>query len=180
MGPLDLLFHRPSLEQARGRLYRLAYAWCHEASLADDLVQETLARAVARSGQLRSDGSLAAWLVAILNNCWRDHLRRTREHLDLDEAGDLPSPVEGGPEEACGRGQVVDWVRQAVAGLPLGQRQVLTLVDLEECSYAEVAQALDIPVGTVMSRLSRARAAVRDQLARSEAQRTGPTLRRVK
>lgn len=118
MGPLDFLFHRPSLEQARGRLYRLAYAWCHEVSLAEDLVQETLARAVARSGQVRSDGPLAAWLVAILSNCWRDHLRRTRDHLDLDEAGDLPSPVEGGPEEACSRGQVVDWVRQAVACLP--------------------------------------------------------------
>jgi RNA polymerase sigma-70 factor (ECF subfamily) len=55
-------------------------------------------------------------------------------------------------------------VRQAVARLPAGQREVITLVDLEEFSYAEVAMILEIPIGTVMSRLSRARAALRDML----------------
>jgi len=71
-------------------------------------------------------------------------------------------------------------VRAAVARLPLGQRQVLTLVDLEEFGYAEVAGILDIPVGTVMSRLSRARAALRKLLNQSMNSQAAPLLRRVK
>jgi DNA-directed RNA polymerase specialized sigma24 family protein len=84
------------------------------------------------------------------------------------------------PEASCNREQVIACVRSAVARLPLGQRQVLTLVDLEEFGYAEVATILDIPVGTVMSRLSRARkpknlldTAMQQPVAR-------PLLRRVK
>ena len=68
------------------------------------------------------------------------------------------------PDIRHDRKQVVDRVRSAIATLPIGQRQVLTLVDLEGCSYIEVAQALDIPIGTVMSRLSRARKALKNQL----------------
>jgi RNA polymerase sigma-70 factor (ECF subfamily) len=71
-------------------------------------------------------------------------------------------------------------VREAIARLPLGQREVLTLVDLEESSYAEAAAALGIPVGTVMSRLARARAALREQLLQGSAERAPVPLRRVK
>jgi RNA polymerase sigma-70 factor (ECF subfamily) len=177
---LPFLGDRRALAELRPRLYRLAFAWCHDPALAEDLVQETLARALARGGQLRAQGALAGWLLAILSNCWRDHLRRTRDHGDLDDALEWPDAHGHGPEAACSQGQVVERVRRAVARLPVGQRQVLTLVDLEECSYAEVAQVLGIPVGTVMSRLARARAALRRDLVRPEPAADPRALRSVR
>lgn len=156
---------RSRLEEMRTPLFRTAYAWSHDRALAEDLAQETLARALAHAGELRDPARLRSWLFGILANHWRDHLRAVRPVVDIDALDDeWPSP-EPTPDEACGRAQVAARVRGAIARLPMGQRQVLTLVDLEECSYAEVASALDIPIGTVMSRLCRARAALRAQLA---------------
>lgn len=172
---------RPGIEAHRPLLYRIAYAWCHDAALADDLVQETLSRAWVRRGQLRDEAALKAWMVAIMNHCWLDHLRGRR---DFDDVADWEDELESGadtPEACCDREQVVACVRAAVAQLPLGQRQVLTLVDLEEFGYAEVARILDIPVGTVMSRLSRARASLKSRLdAAMPRASTQPRLRRVK
>ncbi|KVW95687.1 RNA polymerase subunit sigma-24 [Thiobacillus denitrificans] len=172
---------RPSVEAMRPMLYRIAYAWCHDAALADDLVQETLSKAWARRAQLRDEASLKAWVVSIMNHCWLDHLRRRRDFDDVDDLQDeLESGVES-PEACCDREEVIACVRAAVARLPLGQRQVLTLVDLEEFGYAEVAGILDIPVGTVMSRLSRARASLKNLLEPTMQQpATRPLLRRVK
>jgi len=155
---------RPSIEAQRPLLYRIAYAWCHDAALADDLVQETLSKAWVRRAQLRDEAALKAWMVSIMNHCWLDHLRGRR---DFDDVEDWQDELESGadtPDVCCNREQVIACVRAAVARLPLGQRQVLTLVDLEEFGYAEVAGILDIPVGTVMSRLSRARASLRNFL----------------
>lgn len=172
---------RPGIEAHRPLLYRIAYAWCHDAALADDLVQETLSRAWVRRSQLRDEAALKAWMVAIMNHCWLDHLRGRR---DFDDVADWEDALESGadtPEVCCDREQVVACVRAAVAQLPLGQRQVLTLVDLEEFGYAEVARILDIPVGTVMSRLSRARASLKSRLDRAMPQASAPPrLRRVK
>ena len=89
-----------------------------------------------------------------------------------------PCPGEA-PDEACSNGQLIDCLRGAVSRLPMGQRQVLTLVDLEEMSYAETARILDIPVGTVMSRLARARSALKMSMASRQVNRTTPHLRRV-
>ncbi len=152
------------LAEARPRLWRLAHSWCHNRMLADDLVQETLAKALDRHGQLRDAEALNGWLCSILANCWHDHLRRRRDTTDIDEIGESDLPAEGSPEDDCLQNEIVRRVRQAVAGLPTGQREVVTLVDLEEFSYAEVAAILEIPIGTVMSRLSRARVALRDAL----------------
>jgi len=158
---------RTRLESSRARLYRLAYSWCHDAALADDLVQETLYKALKKSGQLRDMAVLEGWLFRILANCWRDHLRQRRSTVDIDDIDDLEEmPFENRPtpEDLHGEQQLVARVRSAVERLPLGQRQVLTLVDLEECSYSETAEILDIPVGTVMSRICRARQALKQQL----------------
>jgi RNA polymerase sigma-70 factor (ECF subfamily) len=162
-------------------LYRIAYAWCHDAALADDLVQDSLSKAWARRAQLRDEAALKGWLVSIMNHCWLDHLRGRREHDDVDDWQDTLESGTDSPEACCNREQVIACVRAAVARLPLGQRQVLTLVDLEEFGYAEVAGILDIPVGTVMSRLSRARASLKSMLD-TAAQQPGaqPQLRRVK
>jgi len=150
-----------ALEQARARLYRVAYAWCHNAALADDLVQETLTKALRKSAQLRDPKARDAWLFTILANCYRDHFRKTREMDDIDE---IEISHETTPESESSRAEIVSMVRAAIARLPQGQRQVVTLVDLEGFSYVEVAQILDVPIGTIMSRLCRARNAMKDIL----------------
>jgi RNA polymerase sigma-70 factor (ECF subfamily) len=164
------------IEASRGRLYRVAFSWCHDAALADDLAQETLARGLARVEQLREAERLSSWLFSILHRCWIDHLRARREDLDEEALAELPSDLPG-PEGHAEQQETVGRVRAAIAALPLGQRQVVTLVDLEEFSYAEVADVLAIPIGTVMSRLCRARAALRGLLEPAAAQ---PRLRSVK
>ncbi|MDP1735603.1 MAG: sigma-70 family RNA polymerase sigma factor [Sulfuritalea sp.] len=151
------------IKASRVRLYRLAFAWCHDAVLADDLAQEALTRGLSRLDQLRESARLMSWLFAILNRCWIDHLRARREDLDDEALAELPSDLPG-PEAHAERQETVNRVRAAVATLPLGQRQVLTLVDLEDFSYAEVADVLAIPIGTVMSRLCRARGALKQLL----------------
>lgn len=98
-------------------------------------------------------------------NTWHDHLRARKETVEFDEAD---FSEEHTPETVNSRYETVQRVRQSMAKLPLGQREVLTLVDLERFSYAEVAQILDIPAGTVMSRLSRARRQLKELLLIAE------------
>jgi RNA polymerase sigma-70 factor (ECF subfamily) len=145
---------RKDIAASRNRLYRVALAWCGDRMLADDLVQETLALGLQKSHQLRERERLNAWLYSILNNCWKQHLRSYRPHEDLDDdrpSGDLE------PDSAVGEMEIIARVRCAVARLPLEQRKVLALIDLEGFAYSEVSGILDIPIGTVMSRLHRAR-----------------------
>jgi RNA polymerase sigma-70 factor (ECF subfamily) len=177
---------RRRLEELRPRLYRLAYSWCHDAALADDLAQDALIKALARSEQLRDAQALESWLFSILNNCWRDHLRARREFTDVDDLDDAIVDDAPSPEQRYASRQTIQRVRLAIAGLPLGQRQVVTLVDIEECGYAEVAAILGVPVGTVMSRLARARLALRRHFMTEQTQSERPitadraAIRRVK
>jgi len=170
-----------ALKEARSRLYRVAYAWCHHAALADDLVQETLAKALKHSTQLRDPKARDAWLFTILANCYRDHFRKQREMDDIDE---LEISDESTPESNTSQAQVVGKVREAISKLPSGQRQVVTLVDLEGFSYVEVAQILEVPIGTVMSRLCRARNTMKSLLLAEFQKAAEPaarsSLRRVK
>ncbi len=149
----------------RGRLYRMAYAWCHDPCMADDLVQETMARALKNAGQLRNPKAMGGWLFTILANCWREHFRRRRETVNVD-CVELAN--ESTPEIEYASLQVVRRVREAVADLPGDQRRTVTLVDLEGFSYSEVSEILDAPIGTVMSRLHRARRALRKMLIESD------------
>lgn len=170
------------LKNIRPRLYRLAYSWSHNAALSEDLVQETLIKALKNATQLRDPTLLNSWLFSILANCWRDHFRKHREMDDIEELEDYRYAHEITPEAEHSQSQIVLRVRSAVAMLPLGQRQVLTLVDLEELSYIEVAGILDIPIGTVMSRLCRARLAMKTllkELAPQQSTQIGQ-IRRVK
>jgi len=170
------------LEQIRPKLYRLAFSWSHNAALSDDLVQETLTKALKNANQLRDPALLNSWLFSILANCWRDHYRQHREMIDIEELEDFRYAHENTPEDAHSQAQIVLRVRNAIEKLPLGQRQVLTLVDLGELSYTDVASALDIPIGTVMSRLCRARLALRTTLQELAPQQLAQEgrLRRVK
>jgi RNA polymerase sigma-70 factor (ECF subfamily) len=180
---LTLLWSNPARERIEGmrpKLYRMAYAWCHDAHLADDLTQEALAKALGHAGQLRDGGALCAWLFAILNNCWRDYLRSRREFSDVDELDEVIFDPRPGPDGDYERHQTCQRVRAAIAALPLAQRQVITLVDIEGYSYADVARILEVPVGSVMSRLSRARQALKSHLLAQEPANRRSQLRRVK
>jgi RNA polymerase sigma-70 factor (ECF subfamily) len=143
------------------RLRRYARALTGERSAADDLVQDTLERALSRFHLWRQGSDLRAWLFTIMHNLYVNQVRaRVRQQHDaLDEAA---------AESA--RSQEPDWaelrdIDQALARLPDEQRAVVLLVGLEQFTYEEAARVLDIPLGTVMSRLSRGRERLRLILA---------------
>ncbi|HEC30002.1 MAG TPA: RNA polymerase sigma factor [Gammaproteobacteria bacterium] len=164
----------------RDRLFRTAYSWCHNRSLSDDLTQETLAKALKKYTSLKNPESLDCWLYGILANCWRDHFRQTREHHDID---DYDFTLDITPESQYERHVVSHTIIKAVSELPAGQRQVVTLVDLEGFSYAEVAGILKTPIGTVMSRLCRARKSLAKKLLNFKSESTNdktPFIRSVK
>ena len=139
------------------RLRRLALALCRSAEEADDLVQATCERALASAERFTPGTRLDAWLFRILRNLWLDRTRRraTRgTEIDVDEAVGLADPAGGhAGEDRLFLGEV--WAQ--VHALPPEQREVLVLVCVEDLSYREAAAVLDVPVGTVMSRLARAR-----------------------
>jgi RNA polymerase sigma-70 factor (ECF subfamily) len=139
----------------------MAYAWTHDSSLADDLVQQTCFQALRKQKHLRDIDAADAWLFRILANCLCDHRRARREVLCEETPVSIDART---PEREAHDDQVALRVRKAVNALPLAHRQVVTLVDLEGFTYAEVAGILGIPVGTVMSRLSRGRRALRERL----------------
>lgn len=149
------------LRERRRRLRRIAISWCQDPALADDLVQETLSKAFRKLNQLRSTRAMDAWLFDILRNCWRDHLRRHRNTIDIDDPEVLEELSVDGDLE---RSELIARVRRAIATLPVSQREALSLVDIEGFSYDEVAEILDIPRGTVTSRICRARETLRQAL----------------
>lgn len=165
------------IESFRPKLYRVAYAWTNDAMLADDVVQDTLAKAITNISQLKDPAAIQGWLFAILNNQWREYLRNNRPSLDIDE---LVFYADSTPEQDQLRQQTTDQVRSAIAELPLSQRQTITMVDLEDMSYQEVADALKVPIGTIMSRLNRARKALLQKLQYQDKAMSISYLRRVK
>jgi RNA polymerase sigma-70 factor (ECF subfamily) len=138
-------------------MFRIAFSWCHDEMLADDLVQDALAKALLRLNQLKKADMLESWVISILNNVWRDHLRRKKDFVDIDEYVHINHE---NPENIRERERTIQRVRDVVMLLPMGQRQVISLIDLEGFSYNEVSHILNIPIGTVMSRLNRARKAM--------------------
>ncbi|MGU3539779.1 RNA polymerase sigma factor [Methylobacterium sp. A54F] len=155
-------------------LRRYATALLRQREAADDLVQDTLERAI-RAWPQRRKGDLRAWLFAILRNRYLEGVRRRRGIEVGVEALDTIADVGADPEAALGARDVLD----GIAALPEEQRSVLLLVAVEDMSYAEVAAVLAVPVGTVMSRLSRARGRMRAFLDLAPTIVTGH-LRRVK
>jgi RNA polymerase sigma-70 factor (ECF subfamily) len=140
-------------------LRRYATALVGNAALADDLVQDSIERALRQSGQLRDLQSLPGWLRRILHNRYIDEIRRDqsrgRQHDIADYADHLEVSV---PAED--RAAAVDFLR-AINGLTFEHRLILLLVGLEDLSYQEISDELGIPLGTVMSRLARARERLR-------------------
>lgn len=138
------------------RLRRYARALVGDRAAADDLVQDTLERAWAKLHLYRRGTDLRAWLFTVMHNVHVNRLRAARPTETLeDEMPELAQPP------AQGDALLVRDLDRAVARLPADQRAVLLLVSIEDMSYEEVAGALAIPIGTVMSRLSRAREKLR-------------------
>jgi RNA polymerase sigma-70 factor (ECF subfamily) len=145
----------------RNKLYRVAYSWCHNHSLADDLVQETMLKAINHAGNLREQATMDTWLYRILLNNWHDYLRIQGRNTELYDVSDDNQP---GHDDSYQLSQIVGRVRASVERLPMPLREVVTLADFAGFSYAEIAEIVDIPIGTVMSRLFRARQNLKEQL----------------
>ena len=155
------------------RLRRFAVSLTRNASSADDLVQSTLERAITRWGDKRTEGDLRAWLFSILYRQFLDAHRRSRRYARMLEfftgRDDAQPSVE--------RTVIAQSTLQAFDQLNTEQRALLLWVSVEGLSYKEVAEILEVPLGTVMSRLSRARQALR-QL--SDGEIASPSLRILK
>ncbi|MEX0840970.1 MAG: sigma-70 family RNA polymerase sigma factor [Xanthobacteraceae bacterium] len=159
---------KEGVQAAIPALRRYARALTRNADIADDLVQDTLVRAL-RSQHLFQGGELRSWLYTILTNLNRNRLRTLARRPPLTLFDENDGPRTMGPE-AGGRD-----IERALASLTEEQRTVLLLVVLEGLSYRQVAEVQGVPIGTVMSRLARARAQVKAYL---DSER--PVLRRVK
>ena len=174
---------KKGLEMHRPELYKIAWSWCHDVALAEDLVQDTYAKALKNRSQLKDLTKLKPWLARILVNLHADYYRAKREFVEL-ESQHLVSDTD--PISLASREESIQLVRYAISQLNDKQRKIISLIDIAEFSYAEVAEILDIPMGTVMSRINRARQALKEHLEDIESQQkqklsqTTPRLRRVK
>jgi RNA polymerase sigma-70 factor (ECF subfamily) len=138
------------------RLRRYARALVGDRATADDLVQDTLERAWSKLHLYRRGTDLRAWLFTVMHNVHVNRLRAVRPTDPLED--EMPELAQRATQ---GDALMVRDLERAVAVLPEAQRQVLLLVALEDLSYEETARVLEIPIGTVMSRLARAREKLR-------------------
>jgi RNA polymerase sigma-70 factor, ECF subfamily len=166
----DQAFRESALQYLDG-LYGYAMTLTRNRAEAEDLVQETYVRAINAFERLRPDSNLKSWLFTILRNV---HLNQIRDGLsksrvvEMDESADSPRELE----DKSSKDPLVLYltkvrqgdVRKAIEKLPDAYREVIVLREFEELSYEEIAQVLDCPCGTVMSRLSRARERLKEML----------------
>ena len=169
------------LIQCIPRLRRYARALTGDNHRADDLVQDSLERAWSRLHLWQERGDLRAWLFTIMHNIFANHARRYSRApimVSYDEGAELMAH-----STELDHALRLQDVKRALQELPEAQREVLLLVGMEQLSYEEVAAILNIPIGTVMSRLARARDRLRTSLGEPRAARRGQPgerLRRVK
>jgi RNA polymerase sigma factor (sigma-70 family) len=169
-------------------LRRYARALTADPWAADDLVQDTLERACSRWRLWLAGSDLRAWLFTVMHNLFISDVRQLQRRADWGCTVELDAVAHALQAPAAATGSRID-LQRCLMQLPLSQRTVLLLVTLEEMSYAEVAKVTGVPVGTVMSRLSRARARMRELLEApaslpaqppAPAPQTAPHLRRLK
>lgn len=158
-----------------GRIYRAALALCGRPDQAEDLVQTTFVRALERFESFRPGTNCKAWLLRILRNVYIDQIRHrvvVGPEVSIDEtllAGRPAEPEDSEELQEPALHKLLEkfsdeQVIRALARLPEDQRLVLLLVDVEQMSHEDVAHVLDVAVGTVKSRASRARARMKDAL----------------
>jgi RNA polymerase sigma-70 factor (ECF subfamily) len=144
-------------------LRRFALSLARASDVADDLVQVTVERALLARDRYDPAARLDAWCFRILKNAWIDMTRRSRIRGVTVDVHETPEAAVTEGTETLDR-LMLDQVLTAMAGLSEDHREVLTLVCLEDMSYAEAAEVIGVPKGTVMSRLARARAALAERL----------------
>jgi len=147
-----------AIENEIPRLRRYARALTGNRDAADDLVQDTLERALGRSALFRPGSNARPWLFSIMHNLFVNQVRSAsaRRSVPLNEEAHQPTTHDSAPD-----GVAVRDIERALGLLPNDQREVVLLIGLEDLSYAETARVVGIPVGTVMSRLSRGRERLR-------------------
>jgi RNA polymerase sigma-70 factor (ECF subfamily) len=152
-------------------LYSYALILTHNHAEAENLVQETYARALRATGGLRTDSNIKSWLFTILRNIWIKQLRKWRNGFRLveievdDGATNRIAETSKDSHDLCVSKIETERVRAAIQGLPTDFREIILLREYENLSYLEIASVLGCSVGTVMSRLARARAKLRTQLS---------------
>jgi RNA polymerase sigma-70 factor, ECF subfamily len=156
-------------------LRRFARALCGDAALADDLAQDCVERALLKSHLYDASKPLRAWLYAVLRNIHVSHWRSNRKFASAKDLDDLIG-FEGAVAPAQEDNLSTALITQALDKLPPQQREVLVLISLEEVSYKEASEIIGVPMGTIMSRLSRARSSMQNILE----ERGTTILRRVK
>lgn len=148
------------------QLYNFAHWLTQDRSEAEDLVQETYAKALKGFASFELGTNFRAWMYRILRNAFLTSRSGLKATVPLEEDGDdkgMPSVSET-PESLLLDKLDQEALQQAIAELPTHFREIVLMADVEEMSYQEMAQALSIPAGTVMSRLARARRALRESL----------------
>jgi RNA polymerase sigma-70 factor, ECF subfamily len=161
------------------RLWAFALRITGDQHDAEDLVQRACVRALERSHQLKPDTAPLSWMFSIVHSTWINELRarsvRSRSSMQWDDAllETVADPTMLTPEQQVSNGQVID----AVSRLPEAQRVVMLLVAVEGLSYSEAAEVLEVPVGTVMSRLSRARQAIGAHFGVRDGQKVGQKMK---
>ena len=150
---------RDGVERALPRLWRYALVLSRSRDVADDLVQATCVRALERAEQFLPGTRVDRWLFAILRSIWLNEIRarKTREGAGTVDAGDA---LFGDGAAEIETNILAGQVLKAIGHLPEAQRETVLIVYAEGYSYAEAAESLNIPIGTVMSRLAAARVAL--------------------
>lgn len=140
------------------RLRRFSYSLCGSLDEADDLVQAACERALSRLGQFEPGTRLDSWMFRIVQSIWIDRMRASSRRNNVSDPEALESvPHDARIHEQTEARAALEVVREAVARLPEEQRIVLALCTVDGLSYQQAADTLEVPIGTIMSRLSRAR-----------------------
>lgn len=146
------------------RLWAFSLRLCGNQHDAEDVLQRACVRGLERAHQLQPGTSPLSWMFSIVHSTWINELR-SRMEWDDNFLETVPDPGARNPEETLMNGEII----AAVERLPEAQRIVMLLVAVEGLSYAEAAEVLGVPIGTIMSRLSRARQTIGAQFGQREA-----------
>jgi RNA polymerase sigma-70 factor (ECF subfamily) len=170
---------RLELVELLPRLRRFGIALTRSVVHADDLVQTACERALIRQDQLRHETKIGVWMYTIMRNLWIDEIRAPRSYLhdSIDAARDV---VGDNGEALTEKNNAWAAVRRALDELPAEQRAALILICVNGISYKEAAKILDIPLGTVTSRVARARRALHGRLATAPAALSGDAIVRLR
>jgi len=156
------------VRRCRGGVVGVVYRMCGDFALAEEAAQDAFLRAWQHLAGYNPQHTFKSWVYRIAINAALDHLRRARPSASLEDWTDRDIPLPdrtAGPEDSLAEREQVEQVQKAILALPAASRAVLVLREYGEMSYAEIAAALGIPLGTVMSRLNSARSQLRTTLA---------------